>query len=97
AASLLGYRLLAILLLVANCLAYSLLWLLTLMRLIWFPKSLVNDMISHARGPGFFTLVAGTCILGSEFQLLLGWSGVAAAFWWLGVVLWSVIMYLFFI
>ncbi|WP_273168028.1 tellurite resistance/C4-dicarboxylate transporter family protein [Marinobacter sp.] len=36
-------------------------------------------------------------LLGSEFQLLLGWSGVAAAFWWLGVVLWSVIMYLFFI
>lgn len=35
-------------------------------------------------------------LLGSEFQLLLGWSGVAAAFWWLGVVLWSVIMYLFF-
>lgn len=54
-------------------------------------------MVDHARGPGFFTLVAGTCILGSQFQILLAWSGVAAAFWWAGVTLWTLIMYLFFI
>lgn len=97
ASNLLGYDLLALLLLVANCLAYGALCLLTLVRVIWFPASLVNDMISHARGPGFFTLIAGTCILGSQFYLLLAWSGVAAGFWWLGIVLWGVIMYLFFI
>ena len=27
------------------------------------------DLRSHARGPGFFTLVAGTCVLGTEILL----------------------------
>ncbi|SFR56461.1 Tellurite resistance protein TehA [Marinobacter daqiaonensis] len=97
ASSLLGYRYIALFLLIANCLAYLLLCVLTLVRVIRFPRSIVNDMVDHARGPGFFTLVAGTCILGSQFQVLLDWSGVAIAFWWAGLALWSIIMYLFFI
>lgn len=96
ALNLMGHDVLALALLAANCLAYGFLWLLTAIRVLWYPASLVDDMMSHARGPGFFTLIAGTCILGSQFQLLLGWNNVAAAFWWLGVILWAVIMYLFF-
>lgn len=97
ALNLLEYRFLALTLLAANILAYGCLWFLTVIRILWYPASLVEDMMSHARGPGFFTLIAGTCILGSQFQLLLEWSDIAAAFWWLGVILWTVIMYLFFI
>ncbi|CAB0150299.1 putative membrane protein [Pseudidiomarina piscicola] len=97
ALNLLDYRVLALFLLLANCLAYGFLWFLTVIRVLWYPKSLVEDMVSHARGPGFFTLIAGTCILGSQFQLLFGWNQIAAAFWWVGVILWAVIMYLFFI
>ncbi len=97
ALNLLEYHVLALALLVANCLAYGCLWILTMIRILWYPASLVEDMMSHTRGPGFFTLIAGTCILGSQFQLLLEWNDIAAAFWWLGVILWSVIMYLFFI
>lgn len=97
ALNLLEYRILALALLAANCLAWGFLWFMTLVRTLWYPASLVDDMMSHARGPGFFTLVAGTCILGSQFQLLLEWNDIAAAFWWLGVSLWAVIMYTFFI
>ena len=94
---LLEYRVLALALLVANCLAYGCLWFLTVIRMVCYPGSLVEDMMNHARGPGFFTLIAGTCILGSQFQLLLEWSHITAGFWWLGILLWAVIMYLFFI
>ncbi|WP_396621776.1 tellurite resistance/C4-dicarboxylate transporter family protein [Marinobacter sp. W-8] len=97
ASNMLGYETVSMLLLLANCLAYAALCALTLIRLVRYPRLIVNDMISHARGPGFFTLIAGTCILGVQFEVLLGWDHVAAAFWWLGVGLWAVIMYLFFI
>lgn len=97
AADMLGYRVLALLLLASNCLAYSVLFLLTAIRAIWYPRLIVMDMMDHARGPGFFTLVAGNCILGVEFQILLGWSMASAAFWWIGVVLWMLVMYLFFL
>lgn len=97
ASHMLGLHGVALILLVANCLAYLALCALTILRTTCFPRFLVGDMVDHARGPGFFTLVAGTCILGSQFQVLLQWSGVAAVFWWIGCLLWVVIMYLFFI
>lgn len=97
ASNMLGHHALAVGLLVINCLVFGALCFLTVVRLIWFPGSLVQDMVSHSKGPGFFTLIAGTCILGAQFQLLPGWSDVAAAFWWLGLILWGVIMYLFFV
>jgi tellurite resistance protein TehA-like permease len=97
ASHLLGYEKIALALLAANCLAYALLSALTLVRMFCYPHSLVSDMNDHARGPGFFTLIAGTCILGSQFQILLGRADIATVFWWLGVSLWACIMYLFFI
>lgn len=97
ASYLLELRLMAIALLMANLLAYGILCLLTLIRLVRYPKRLVGDMIDHARGPGFFTIVAGTCILGTQLYIVTGNDALAAMFWWIGVTLWFVIMYLFFI
>jgi len=97
AGHLLGFTKLAVLLLLANLLAYALLWGLTLTRVVRYPRRLVGDMMDHARGPGFFTIVAGTSILGSQFVLIAGWHGVASVLWWLGTVLWFGIMYAFFI
>lgn len=97
ASGMLGYRTIAIALLATNCLAYAWLCLLTVIRLLWFSRLIAEDIVDHARGPGFFTLIAGTCILGAQFQILLSWSGVASAFWWAGTLLWALIMYLFFI
>jgi tellurite resistance protein TehA-like permease len=79
-----------------NQVAYGILWVLFLARLVFYPRRLVSDLTDHARGPGFFTLVAGTCVLGSQFVLLGGSRSVALALWGLGFSLWHVLIYTFF-
>lgn len=96
AAYLLDLRPVAWALLVVNVVAYALLWLLTLARIGFYFRRVVADMNDHARGPGFFTLVAGTCVLGSQLLVVAEAARPAAWLWGLGVALWVVIMYAFF-
>jgi tellurite resistance protein TehA-like permease len=79
-----------------NQVAYGMLWLLTLGRLFGFPSRLAADLTDHGRGPGFFTLVAGTNVLGSQFVVLTGGLVAATVLWWLGLFLWVVLIYAFF-
>jgi len=83
-------------LLVINVIAYLLLCLLTLWRLFFYFPRLLDDMKNHARGPGFFTLIAGTCVLGTQLLVVAGSQGIPWWLWGLGIVLWFVIMYAFF-
>ncbi len=83
-------------LLVINGAAYLVLWLLTLWRLLFYFPRLLDDVKSHARGPGFFTLVAGTCVLGTQLLVITGERSLTWGLWGLGVGLWLVIMYTFF-
>lgn len=96
AAHFLEMRLVARALLVINVGAYGILWLLTLIRLVAYFPRLVADLKDHARGPGFFTLVAGTCVLGSQLVIVTGAYAPATLLWGLGIVLWLVVMYTFF-
>ena len=50
---------------------YLILWCLSLQRLIFYPRRVLDDFWSHSRGVGFFTVIAGTCILGSQCLILL--------------------------
>ena len=86
----------AFLLFYFNILAYLVLWLLTLLRLFLYPQRMLKDLMIHALGPGYFTLVAGTCVLGAEFVNLTQNYSVAIFLWVLGVFLWEIIMYAFF-
>jgi len=79
-----------------NQVAYGILWLLTLARLLRYFPRLLADLTNHARGPGFFTLVAGTCVLGSQFVILAGDLTTATVLWWLGLFLWLILIYSFF-
>jgi len=88
---------LAMLLLAAAATSYGVLLLLTVVRLLRFPRALVRDMQDHARGPGFFTMVAGTCILGSLLLLRTGAEGVAWGLWGFALLLWVLVMYGFFV
>lgn len=97
AAYLQGMVPLAWLLFQINKVAYGVLWLLTLARLIWYSPRLVADLIDHARGPGFFTMVAATCVLGSQFVIQAGDYTTAISLWVLGVMLWLLVMYAFFL
>ena len=79
-----------------NIVAYVVLWILLLTRLVRYFPQLLADLTSHARGPGFFTVVAGTCVLGSQFVILTGDTTFAMPLWFLGILLWPIIMYSFF-
>jgi len=96
AAHLLGMMPVAWILFGINVGAYVILWLVTFVR-VWryFPR-LVADLTDHTRGPGFFTLVAGTCVLGSQFVIQVGDYTIARSLWLLGVLLWFIVMYAFF-
>src|SRR5678816_2306787 len=83
-------------LLAINVIAYLVLSLLLLLRLIRFFSRVKADITDHARGPGFFTVVAGTCVLGSQLVIVAGQHQAAAVLWFLGLLLWAVIMYTFF-
>ena len=87
---------LAIALLVVNIVAYAVLWLLLLLRLFLFFGRVKDDLNNHVRGPGFFTVVAGTCVLGSELLIVASQFRIASVLWLIGLILWIVIMYSFF-
>jgi tellurite resistance protein TehA-like permease len=79
-----------------NLIAYAVLGLMLLARLAWCFPRVMEDLNSHARGPGFFTIVAGTCVLGTQLIVVAGYSTAAMVLWVAGIVLWVVVMYAFF-
>ncbi len=79
-----------------NEVVYMLLWLLTLIRLLRYFPRLKADLTSHSLGPGFFTAVAGTCVLGSQFVILAGDTATASLLWFVGLFLWFIIIFTFF-
>jgi tellurite resistance protein TehA-like permease len=83
-------------LLYVNIAAFVLLWAMLLVRLVRFFPQALADLNDHVRGPGFFTVVAATCVLGSELIIVAGQFEVAAVLWYVGLFCWLVIMYAFF-
>lgn len=96
ATDLLGMGLVARLLFGVNLVAYGVLGLLTLARLLCYFPRLIADLADHTRGPGFFAMVAGTCVLGSQFVILAGDFTSAIFLWFLGLFLWLILTYTFF-
>jgi tellurite resistance protein TehA-like permease len=76
-----------------NVPAYLILWALTLARIVRHGPAFRADLMDHNRGVGFFTTVAGTCVLGNQIVVLGGQPRIAAAFWFLGIFLWLVLTY----
>jgi tellurite resistance protein TehA-like permease len=93
---LLEIKTISLVLLVINVIAYVVLCLLLLVRLLFFFSRVKTDIEDHVRGPGFFTVVAGTCVLGSALLIVLDQYRFAMVLWFAGVALWIVIMYTFF-
>jgi len=79
-----------------NIAGYVVLWVLTLVRLYWNFPGFITDLTSHVHGPGFFTLVAGTCILGNQFVLISQDFTTAIFLFVLGIILWLTLIYSFF-
>lgn len=83
-------------LLAANGVFYAVLSLMLVLRLVGYFRSVIDDLRDHGRGPGFFTAVAGTCVLGTQLVLITGAVEAARVLWIVGIGLWLVIMYAFF-
>src|SRR5262245_7628059 len=64
---------LADLLYVVAVAAYAVLVVLSVARLVVFPRELFADLTTHAKGFAFLTTVAATNVLGSATALLRGW------------------------
>lgn len=96
ASYLLGLRTLAWLLLFVNLAAYAVLWGITLARLLLFWPRVWADLTGHSRGPGFFTLIAATCVLGNQLLIVANMPRLASWFWLFAVILWLPMMYTFF-
>jgi tellurite resistance protein TehA-like permease len=91
--ALLELRPLAVVLLWTNSVFFLVLWLLTGIRVVRFRSHVVADLMNHTRAVGFFTTVAATCVLGSQWFVIAGAWTLAAWLWVVGIVLWGVITY----
>ncbi|CBL46300.1 Putative C4-dicarboxylate transporter [gamma proteobacterium HdN1] len=83
-------------LLVINVTAYLLLWALLIARICFYPHKIAEDLSSHARGPGFFTMVAASSVIGTQFATQLGLPSVAKGLWGLAFILWLSLTYVIF-
>lgn len=79
-----------------NVVAFGVLWILYGLRAARHPRRVVADLADHARGAGYFTTVAGTCVLGSQIVHLAGSRSAAAGLLGLGAGLWVALVYAFF-
>jgi len=79
-----------------NIVFYGVLWLLTMLRMALYPRHFFGDMVDHLRGPGFFTTVAASSILGSQCVVLAADYRAGTALWLVAVVLWFGLIYTIF-
>lgn len=79
-----------------NVVFYVVLWGITLVRVACYPRRVLDDLISHARGPSFLSAAAGTFVLGGQVALLTGRLDIAVGLWCFGIALWTGLIYTFF-
>ena len=75
---------------------YLSLMIFSILRILFYHKDFFKDMIDHQRGPGFFTVVAGSCILGSQFIIIFNNYSAAFVLWVIGLILWVIFNYTIF-
>lgn len=92
-AQLLDHTLTAKALLILNLFQYTLLCGLYIARAVLVPQRFFGDLIDHLKGPGYFTLVAGTGILASQILLQLNQLTWALGLWALAAALWLALTY----
>ena len=96
AAEMQGLPLISQVLFYFNCVTFAILWLLHGLRLAWFPRRFLTDMIDHSSGPGYFTWPAGAAVLGAQFVVLAHAYYAALALWVLTCLLWLGLTYTIF-
>ncbi len=93
AAFLLDLRPIAVALFAANGIFYPVLWALTILRFVRYRDRFIADFSHHARSVGFFTVVAATCVVGSQSIVIAGAWRLAVVLWIAGIALWAALVY----
>lgn len=96
AVNLAGMRLLPKILTGLNIVVFVILWLMTIARVSFYPGFFFRDLTDHNRGVGFFTIVAGTTVLGSQLIIIFEHYKVAIVLWYLAIFLWVGLTYTIF-
>src|SRR5574337_338811 len=96
AAFMMEHESLALALFYLNVAQYAVLAALYALRAFRYPRRFFGDMVAHLSGPGYFTSVAGTGILASQFMVLRENVAVGAALWVIAIVLWIGLTYTIF-
>ncbi|MCC6610865.1 MAG: tellurite resistance/C4-dicarboxylate transporter family protein [Burkholderiales bacterium] len=66
---------------------------LTAARVVRHPAAFLEDLQSHSRGVGFFTVVAATAVLGSQAEIQVSAPAWAAGLWVVACMLWVLVTY----
>jgi len=93
ACELLGLHAIAVALFALNLGFYPILWMLLIARVIRHRDRVRADLVHHGRAVGFFTIVAATCVLGSQCLIIGDSLAAALVLWFAGIVLWAVLIY----
>jgi tellurite resistance protein TehA-like permease len=96
AAFMMDYARLALALFYLNIAQYLILCILYGLRAFRYPSRFLSDMIAHHTGPGYFTAVAGTGILASQFMVLRENVVAGMGLWLLTLILWICLTYTIF-
>ena len=96
AAFMMQYGTLALGLFYLNIGQYGLLCVLYFLRAWRYPSRFFGDMLTHLTGPGYFTAVAATGILASQFMVLRDNLFAGKALWVFAIVLWLGLTYTIF-
>jgi tellurite resistance protein TehA-like permease len=92
----LGYSQVAKILFLVNLPVLGVLWILLILRVVLYPRAVLKDWSDHQRGAGYFTTVAGTAIMGTQFTIEKSAPQIGAVFWVVAFMLWIVFMYTIF-
>lgn len=93
AAQMSGYSTFARVLFHFNLVAFGVLTVLYLLRLIFYFPEFRNDFVRTSVSPGFLTIVAGINIVGYQFVLFQNNDTVATVLFVLACILWCVLIY----
>ncbi|MCC7193300.1 MAG: tellurite resistance/C4-dicarboxylate transporter family protein [Phycisphaeraceae bacterium] len=88
-----GFEVLAKVLFWVTVLCFAVLWVLLLTRLVRYPSRMAADLLNHGKCVGFFTIVAATCVLGSQCLIVEESPAVAVSLWVFGIALWVILNY----
>lgn len=91
ASHLLGFKSIGYGLFYLNVISYAIILSLQLLQVKMFWSNFYNDLSNPKLSLLFFTTVAATNVLGAQFITIVHQPGVARAFWYFGIFLWTIV------